>query len=193
MNFYSDDIINNIIDYGPLETMIDDIDCFKAQIKYLCISYSAVSISQGYTQTIINDDRTKYVFYCLDQEFCVANCPSIMAYRRIFDNETNTITYYMLFLCTKKRFKGHGYAGHLLNGFIEQIRDKEFGDKDDREKEGRTVNIVLSSLESAVTFYEERGFKWTRKSLTDYPFLLQYEKHEEEKEYFMMELDIKSK
>ena len=184
MNFYSDDIINNIIDNGPLETMIDDIADFKAQINYMCVSYSAVSIGPKYTQGVINNEQTKYVFYCLDQEFSVANCPSIMAYRRVFDNAVNRTTYYMLFLCTKRRFKGQGYAGHLLNGFIEHVKAKEYRntEKEYTEKEGRTVNIVLSSLETAVTFYEERGFKWTRKDLTDYPFLLQYEKHEKEKE-----------
>lgn len=188
MNFYSDDIINNLIDYGPLETMIDDISDFKAQTKYMCITYSVVSIGPGYTEAVISDDRTKYVFYCLDPVFCVANCPSIMAYRRVFDKATNTVTYYMLFLCTKRRFKGQGYAGHLLSGFVDYIRAKEFGDA---EKQGRNVNIILSSVETAVTFYEERGFKWNRKTLTDYPILMRYEALIEGKEYFMMELDVK--
>jgi GNAT superfamily N-acetyltransferase len=196
MNFYSDNIINDIIDNAPLETMIDDIADFKAQIKYMCIKYSAVSIGPEYTQGVISDDRTKYVFYCLDPVFCVANCPSIMAYRRVFDKETNTITYYMLFLCTKRRFKGQGYAGHLLNGFVDYIRGKEFGDAGENSdktdvKECRNVNIRWSSVITAVTFYEERGFKWTRKNLTDYPFLMRYEAFMEGKEYFMMELSVK--
>ena len=52
------------------------------------------------------------------------------------------------------------------------------------------TKIVLSSLESAVLFYENYGFRWTRESLDKHPVLMQYEKFEEKKEYFIMEYII---
>jgi hypothetical protein len=54
-------------------------------------------------------------------------------------------------------------------------------------KDYHKVKIVLSSLEEAVLFYENYGFRWTRESLADHPFLMGYEKYEEKKEYFILE------
>jgi len=52
------------------------------------------------------------------------------------------------------------------------------------------TNIIVSSIESAVTFYESHGFKWTRENITNYPNLLEYEKYEERKEYFILKYVI---
>jgi hypothetical protein len=76
-----------------------------------------------------------------------------------------------------------GYASSLLDDFIKHIKQKH-------RQTTQTVQIILSSLESAVTYYEKYGFVWTRKSLLDYPDLLDYEEYEDDKEYFMMELTI---
>jgi len=73
-----------------------------------------------------------------------------------------------------------GYASGLIDDFVSHIRETVH----DRCK------IVLSSLETAVTFYEQYGFKWMRTPLSDYPVLLRYELYEAEKEYFIMELRV---
>ena len=80
-------------------------------------------------------------------------------------------------ICTKHKFKKHGYASALLDDFIIYLNDKH---------KRNAYTIVLSSVESAVTFYESYGFKWTRESLTNYSVLMQYEKYEEDKEYFIL-------
>jgi ribosomal protein S18 acetylase RimI-like enzyme len=181
MNFYSDDIIKGIIDNEPLENIIDSIDYFKAHCDYLVIKYSLHTIGQKYTLNILNETDNNVVFYCLDKEFAMDNCPSIMIYRKMKVN--NEIHYYILFTCTKRTFRGQGYASKLLDGFIDRV-------KSENANKGKIVKILLSSLESAVLFYEEYGFRWTKQCLSDYPVLARYEKYEKKKEYFIMEMLI---
>ena len=87
-------------------------------------------------------------------------------------------------ICTKPKFKKFGYASKLLDDFIQTIKNKHCADS------AFKIKIVLSSVESAVTFYESYGFKWTRESLTNHKTLMLYEKYEEKKEYFMLELEL---
>jgi GNAT superfamily N-acetyltransferase len=124
-----------------------------------------------------------------------------MSYRKIAKPSCDE--YYILLICTSRKYKGQGYASQLLNDFIDRIRtevltetkyeiptsvDQNFVVQSTDDK--RSKKIILSSVETAVTFYEEYGFKWTKKPLSDYPVLMRYEKWDKEKEYFMMELDV---
>jgi len=129
-----------------------------------------------------------------------------MSYRKIAKPSCDE--YYILLICTSRKYKGQGYASQLLNDFIDRIRGLE-SPKDSatevvyeiptsvdqnfvvqRMDAKRPKKIILSSVETAVTFYEEYGFRWTKKPLSDYPVLMRYEKWDKEKEYFMMELDV---
>ena len=94
------------------------------------------------------------------------------------------IQYYILLTCTKRIFRNQGYASKLLNGFIERIKQENQNNKN------KLIKIILSSIENAVLFYEDYGFKWTRKSIIEYPVLLQYEKYEKKDLYFIMELIV---
>jgi ribosomal protein S18 acetylase RimI-like enzyme len=103
-------------------------------------------------------------------------------YRKYFYKEKNEINYYILLICTKYRFRSQGYGTKILDGFVERVKEET------KIKPSTKVKIILSSLEEAVLFYEAYGFKWTRESLADHPFLMLYEKYEEKKEYFILEL-----
>jgi ribosomal protein S18 acetylase RimI-like enzyme len=181
MIFYSDDITNAIIDNEPIENILDELHDFKAQLKYSVLLNVGYSVGPEYVETLFHDERIKAAFYCFDDEFCIANCPTIMLYRK--QVTSSEIVYYILLMCTKRRFKGQGFASKLLDGFIERVKMQGA-----KANSAKTVKIALSSVETAVTFYEEYGFRWTRKHLREYPLLMQYEKCEEDKEYFMMEL-----
>lgn len=183
MNFYSQDIINDIVDHSDLDCIIDKIDEFKAIRNYLFLQYTGMSVNPIYTDFMLANPKNEYVFHCLANTFDIHNCPTIMAYRRM-STETE-IVYYMLLICTKRRFKGMGYGSNLITGFIEKVKKDTV-----LSRQAKQVKIVLSSVEQAVTFYEEYGFKWTRKSLADYPALQSYEIYDETKEYFIMELEI---
>ena len=185
MNFYSDDIRNDIIDKRDVENIIEKLDDFKSITKYLFMKYTGIHIGSSYTKCLVENPKNKYVFHCLDNEFEIGNCPTIMAYRRFSKPITNEIIYYILLICTKHNFKGMGYASKLLDGFIERVKQDTMKHRDTKK-----VTIALSSVVEAVTFYEEYGFKWTRKSLADHEPLTWYEPYDEKKEYFIMEMDI---
>lgn len=182
MNYYSADIINSIIDYTETEEIIDTIDQFYYDIKLLMFYYCRRDIHHNYIKRLVEDRTVQYAFRCIDTcEFRITNVPSLMAY--VCNNTVAGDVYYILLICTKHQFKNMGYASYLLEDFIAKLREK-------KEKKGKHSKIVLSSLDSAATFYEKIGFHWTRKSLIEYDVLLQYEVFEKDKEYIIMEMDI---
>ncbi len=182
MNFYSDKIINNIIDNKPIENIIDNIQKFIEDTYNKITKYSLDSISYRYIYTILSNKKNIIVYYCMDNEFSIDNCPSILVYSKCKSYNSNEIRYYILLLCTKRKFRGHGYASKLLDNFINKIKDEN---KNNNEL---TIKIILSSLEESVLFYESYGFKWTKEELVDHNILMNYEKYDNTKEYFIMEL-----
>uniref|UniRef100_A0A6C0JHR3 N-acetyltransferase domain-containing protein n=1 Tax=viral metagenome TaxID=1070528 RepID=A0A6C0JHR3_9ZZZZ len=191
MNFYSDKLKNNIIDTEPIDNILEALEDFQVHCRYVIVRYSMGSLSHKYSLNLLKDDKNIVAFHCLDNVFDMANCPSILIYRK--QKLISEIHYYILFACTKRNFRGQGYASKLLTGFIERIKE-ENGTKDENgAEEGidqvakKKIRIVLSSVESAVVFYEEFGFRWTRESLLDYPFLMRHEKYNKKHEYFILE------
>jgi|LauGreDrversion4_1035100.scaffolds.fasta_scaffold09182_3 predicted acetyltransferase len=180
MNFYSDEIINEIIDHAPLENMIDILETFKKNVRSCIHRFSVKDIYDKYVDALLGDERNKVVFYCMDFEFSIDNCPVIMIYRKekikAIENDTR---YYILMICTKPTFRNQGYASKLLDGFREKIKTQETKPK-----------IILSSVETAVLFYERYGFRWTTDVFTDHPVLMMTEKKEDDKEYFIMEMEV---
>ena len=184
MNFYSDKIINDIIDNKPIENIIDIIETFIDTSYNKITKYSLDSISYKYIYTILTNKKNIIAFYCMDNEFAIDNCPSIAIYSKCKSSYTHEIRYYILALCTKRKFRGQGYASKLLDNFINKIKDEN---KNNNE---HTIKIILSSLEESVLFYESYGFKWTREELVDHNVLMNYEKYDNNKEYFIMELIV---
>jgi GNAT superfamily N-acetyltransferase len=182
MNFYSDKIINDIIDNKPIDNIIDIIETFIENSYNKITKYSLDSISYKYIYNTLTNKRNIIAFYCMDNEFAIDNCPSIAIYSKCKSYHTHEIRYYILLLCTKRKFRGHGYASKLLDNFINKIKDEN---KNNNE---HTIKIILSSLEESVLFYESYGFKWTREELVDHNVLMNYEKYDNSKEYFIMEL-----
>ena len=185
MNFYSIDIINNIVDNSNEDEIIDKLDNFEKEILGMFVKYSYRSISPKYVFNLLKDKSNKVVFHCMDNTFDIYNCPTSMIYNRYNDKENNEIHYYILMICTKHTFKNKGYASALLNGFIEKIKQEK-----NKINGNKTIKIILSSTVESVTFYEYYGFIWTRNNLTEYPILMKYEKYENDKEYFIMELIV---
>jgi len=195
MNFYSDEIMNDIMDHAPLESLIDTLDIFKEKVRKCLHRFSMNDIQAKYIDGLLGDERNKVVFYCMDFEFSIDNCPVIMIYRKCKYNisllegeqpekeqqekEQQEIRYYILMLCTKPTFRNQGYASKLLDGFLEKIKT---------ETPEKKRKIILSSVETAVLFYERYGFRWTTDTLTDHPIIMLTEKKEENKEYFIMEM-----
>lgn len=181
MNFYSEDIINKIIDSEDIENILDKIDTFYKELKIVLSYYSYHHISLNYIKEILKDRKNRIVFRCIDNTFDIKNCPSLFVYAFDKNKEKKEITYYILLITTKQSFKKLGYGSSLLSDFIQYVKEKNTD---------YSRKIILSSIESAVTFYEKYGFKWTREDLSLYPILMEYEKYSEEKEYFILKLNI---
>ena len=182
MNFYSKDIINDIIDNMQIDEIIDEIDKFYLRSEIIILKYSYTSVSPYYVHHLLKNRKNQIVFRCMDHTFDIENCPSIMIYNSYYNKETNEQIYYILFICTKIKYKGSGYASQLLDDFIQKIREIN---KDNN----KTCKIILSSVWNAATFYESYGFKWKRDdTILNHEILLQSEKYEDDKEYIIMEL-----
>jgi len=180
MNFYSDKIINDIIDNKPLDEIIDLIEVFGENCFNTIVKYSKQNINYEYIYNVLGNTKNIVAFYCLDRDFTITNCPSILIYRKCKKN--NEIRYYILLICTKMDFRNQGYASKLLDGLIERIKEENIngGGSD-------VVKIILNSVEQSVLFYEAYGFHWKKESITDHDVLLTFEKYDPEKEYFIME------
>jgi len=187
MNFYSDVIMNDIIDNEPLETVLNSIEAFGEECFNAIARYSYHNIHSKYIYNVLGNTKNVIAFYCIDNDnkFSLKNCPSMLVYRKCKYNE-NDIRYYVLIACTKRKFRNQGYASKLLDGFIERIK-KENGTENGSEC---TIKIILSSVEESVLFYESYGFKWTRESIADHPMLMRFERYEAKKEYFIMEFHL---
>lgn len=185
MNYYSDDIINNIIDNSPVKNIISEIDEFENDAKMLFFYFSFYSISLDYINNLFDDKRNKIAFCCIDNSyFNLRNCPSAMIYRKYVSNKTKEIIYYILLICTKPSFKKMGYGTLLLDGFVNHITNKQHIRYDFKSK------IVVSSLSTAITYYQHYGFVLTNETLLDHPILQRYEKPENSKDLHILELDI---
>lgn len=171
MNFYSDLIEKAIVDEAPLETLIDDLEKFKEDSRKHLLKMAKGIFFKSYIKNVLEDNIIAY--HCQDMNFDMNNCPALLVYRKEKEK------YYVLFVCTSFRFRGQGYASRLLDGLIERIK-----------KENNNAKIILSSVYESVLFYEAYGFTWLGNCIKEYPILLNYEKYEEDKEYFIMEYDI---
>jgi len=187
MNFYSDVIMNDIIDNEPLETVLDSVETFGEECFNAIARYSYHNIHSKYIFNVLGNTKNVIAFYCIDNDnkFSLKNCPSMLVYRKCKYNEKE-IRYYVLIACTKRKFRNQGYASKLLDGFVERIKKENDTDLGN----GINIKIILSSVEESVLFYEAYGFKWTRESITDHPMLMRFERYEPKKEYFIMEFHI---
>jgi ribosomal protein S18 acetylase RimI-like enzyme len=171
--------MNDIMDNYPLEKVIDSIEQFGEECFNAIAKYSYNSIHSKYIYNVLGNTKNVVAFHCIDNEFNLNNCPSMLVYRKCrTENETR---YYILIACTKRKFRNQGYASKLLDGLIERIKS---------ENTENTIKIILSSVEESVIFYESYGFKWTRESITDHTMLMRFERYEPNKEYFIMEFIV---
>ena len=181
MIFFSDDILNKIIDNSNLDEIIDKVDEFKNNniMIFTYFNYSIINID--YIENLLNYGNNKVVYYCFDNEFNIRNCPSCMIYSKQYIKESNEIIYYILLISTQKRFRNLGYATLLLNGFIERI-------KKETDNIGKNVKIVLSALDEVVSYYQKYGFEVVDYNFDDYPYLQNFEIYDETKMYSIMVL-----
>jgi ribosomal protein S18 acetylase RimI-like enzyme len=183
MIFYSDNIINNIIDNGELHTIAEEVDQFKKDIEMIFTYFTYPIISLDYIQNLLKFESNKIAFYCMEDKFVIRSCPSCMIYSKQNKKNSDTILYYIMVISTNKEFRGQGYATKLLSGFVERV-------KEETKLSTKKVKIVLSSVDEVVSYYQKYGFEAVDYSFDNYPYFRYFEKYDEEKIYTIMELDI---
>lgn len=113
------------------------------------------SINSTYILKLFDLTESKIVLYSIESSFSIIdieNCPCGLIYQT--DSNDNELSIYITFIATKYKYRGCGYATLCINEFIDFIKQKYLG-------KYKTIVIVLDSLITAVTFYENIGFKWT--------------------------------
>jgi len=173
MIFYSDKIEADIVDNNELDVIADKLDQFKEDIAMLFTYFTFSVIGLDYTNNFMDDD-----------EFNIRNCPSAMIYSKQTRNTGGAIIYYIMIICTQRRFKNLGYATALLNGFVEKIREETVDAV-------VPVKVVLSSIDEAVSYYQKYGFEVVDCTMENYPYLAKFENYDETKMYTIMELNVK--
>jgi ribosomal protein S18 acetylase RimI-like enzyme len=185
MIFYSDKIKANIVDNNELDVIADKLDQFKEDIAMLFTYFTFSVIGLDYTNNLLKYKSNRVAFYCMDDdEFNIRNCPSAMIYSKQTRNTGGAIIYYIMIICTQRRFKNLGYATALLNGFVEKIREETVDAV-------VPVKVVLSSIDEAVSYYQKYGFEVVDCTMENYPYLARFENYDETKMYTIMELNVK--
>ena len=177
MIFYSEDIIKG------LKTQ-EQIDAFQADVEMIFTYFAYPKISLDYIGALLQCKTNRVAFYCMDDDkFDIRNCPSCMIYSLGTISDCSYNNYYILLICTHRRFKSMGYATMLLDGFIESVKSCNASDQ-------KGSKIILSSVDEAVSYYQCRGFVAVDDSLENYPELMRFEKFEKDKMYTVMEIEI---
>lgn len=124
-------------------------------------------ISKEYIDNIISNNKTKIIFFCLNDNFNLKDIISIIIYHKTISQEK--IKYYILAYGINKRFRKYGYGKYSLDEFIQWIKSKNNNSK---QKE-----ILLKSVESSLSFYLEYGF--TQTNLISNKLFFRYESKNE--------------
>jgi ribosomal protein S18 acetylase RimI-like enzyme len=183
MIFFGKDIINQIIDSTEIEELTEKVEQFKNDVNMIFTYFSYPKIDIDYVQNLLEYKTNQTAFYCMDTEFNIRSCPSCMIYSKQNKKNSDTIYYYIMMICTQRRFKNLGYASMLLDGFVEKVRE-------DTKDEPKTVKIVLSSVDEVVSYYQRYGFEVVDYTLESHPYLMRFEKCDSDKMYTVMELNI---
>ena len=133
-----------------MELLKFGIDCF--QLFDIYCSMSRRIINESYIYQLFVEDN-KMVLYSIDSELVdIKNCPCGLIYKVC--KTKSTINIYIMFIATEYKYRKTGYASLFIHEFINFIKSQYLG-------KSEHINIILDSIETAVTFYEHFGFKWT--------------------------------
>ena len=82
MIFFSDDILNNIIDESSLDELLDKVNEFNENNKMIFTYFNYGIIDIDYIQNLLNHNMNKIAYYCIDNSFDIRNCPSFTGSRK---------------------------------------------------------------------------------------------------------------
>ena len=161
MIFFSNNILNKIIDHSELDEITDKVEEFTNDNIMIFTYFNYGIINIDYIENLLNYESNKIAYYCFDNEFNIRNCPSCMIYSKQYDENTDEITYYILLISTQKRFRNMGYGTLLLDGFMNKISEEEKSEinlKVDKLREAHTkkeISEVKTLMEEVNKTFQE--------------------------------------
>ena len=124
-------------------------DCFKL-LDIFCDMTK--EINPYYICQLFAADN-QIILYSIEPNFTdIVNCPCGLIYK--IEKKEDEINIYIMFIATKYKYRKTGYASLFIKEFVDFIKQKYMG-------KTNNISIILDSIETAVTFYEHIGFKWT--------------------------------
>ena len=80
MLYYSNNILNEIIDSSNDENLLDNISQFNSDIDMIFTYFAYPDISLDYIKTLLNYKTNKCAFWCENAVFNIRKCTSCMIY-----------------------------------------------------------------------------------------------------------------
>jgi len=122
--------------------------CYDSIIADFC-SMSG-KVNHDYIEELFySEDPNQVVLFNLESSNEFITWPCGLIYKIV--KMDGVINICILYVATKYKYRGMGYASLFLKEIINHFSDKYMGEK---------VNIVLDGIYDSVTFYEHFGFKW---------------------------------
>jgi ribosomal protein S18 acetylase RimI-like enzyme len=168
MLIFGNDIKNAIIDASSDAELLNNLQKFNEEVESLFIYFTfSAGISVDYIKNLLRVNKNKYAFWdpssaviSLEESqetvFHIYNCTAGLIYA------TYKNTCYVMMICTHPDHQKKGYATSMLKALIEHMR-------------GKVQNILLSSVDYAVSYYQHVGFEAIDCDLDNYPYLRQFE------------------
>ena len=146
-----------------METLIDD---FCAMGGF---------VSKGYIEELFWCENPNHIaIFNIETSTETITWTSGLIYKKVV--EKDEINIYIMFIATKYKFRGLGYASLLL---------KEFTNHFANEAKFKKINIILDGIFESVTFYEHFGFKWDDKT-KKYDDIFDINDHNRNEHYIMI-------
>ena len=113
----------------------------KNKDKYSFIKkYTKNTFDEKYVRNICKNKKNKFLFFCIDSNINYLNIPSMLIYRKIF-NQKDKVRFALLLIVTLEDYRSLGYGETLIYEFIDKIKVKN-----------KKTEIVLHSLRKSQNF-----------------------------------------
>jgi hypothetical protein len=183
MLIFGNDVKNAIIDASSDADLLENVKKYEEDVESLFIYFTFhAGISVDYIKNLLQVKKNKCVFWdprepngsraieplVLPREPNGSQTPVSQTSFNIYNCTTGLIyatyenTCYIMMICTNPEHNNKGYATSLLKAFIEHMRNK-------------VENILLSSVDYAVSYYQRVGFEAIDDCLDNYPYLRAFE------------------
>lgn len=176
MIYYLEKELNKIIDASSDDDLLQNVQKFNDDVEML-FTYFAYPVSCKYIQSLLKYKSNKCALLQVSEPFDIYNSVTGLIYACYKTFGSLNKTCYIMLICTHPDHQNRGYATQMLKTFIESMR-------------GKVANIVLSSVDYAVSYYQHLGFEAVDDDINNYPYLSHFEASSPDKITTIMEYKL---